>query len=181
MVERVINFFKRCILLERSPKRLAFAFCLGNYIAFSPFLGLHTIMVFICAWVFRLNLTMMLAVSMGINNIWTLVPIYMADYVFGYWFCNKVLHLNFSSLNHWLNTVFLPIIEYIPSFIMIRLIDAVDYLYYFFEYKLCLAKPCVWSFLIGGNLLGIGISVILYPIMKKLFTRLSYQIHGISE
>lgn len=30
-------------------------------------------------------------------------------------------------------------------------------------------KLCLWSFLIGGNFLGIGVALISYPIMKRFF------------
>ena len=157
MVKQGMIFLKRLVLEERSPNRLALAFCMGNFIAFSPFLGLHTVMVFACSWVFSLNLAVMFAASLAINNIWTLVPIYMTDYAFGYWLVHKVTYLGaFVSNPSWM------------SFINT-----------FFEHKLGLAEPCIWSFLIGGNILGIMTSLLLYPIMKRLFARLSLQVHGV--
>ncbi len=133
MLKKIMNFFKKLVLEERSPRRLAFSFCLGNFIAFSPFLGLHTAMLFACSWAFRLNLAVMLGASMAINNVWTLGPIYMADYVFGYWLVHKATFLgSFVANPHWMTFVNT-----------------------FFEDNLGLAQPCIWSFLIGGNLIVI--------------------------
>ena len=156
MIKKVLSYLKKFVYQERSPQKLAISFCIGNYIAFSPFIGLHTVMVFIAAWLFSLNFPVTFAEAYGINNLWTAVPIYTADYIFGYWLVHKVIHLNGLLYNpHWFN-------------LMCQ----------FFEQKLGLVKPCIWSFLIGGNLLGILTSIILYPFMVKLFSKLSLEVHG---
>jgi len=168
-------FIKKCkefVLKERSPHRLALAFCLGNFIAFSPFIGLHTIMVFFCSWAFGLSLPIMLTVSMTINNIWTLVPIYAGDYIFGYWLSHTYLKLDFTFLNRLL----INFIALTPAFIFGYIHKTIIYTKDFFNQSLGLPKPCLWSFLIGGNLLGLVTSLILYPIIKKLFTRLITEI-----
>ncbi len=168
----LMSFFKNLILKEKSPHRLALAFCLGNFIAFSPFIGLHTIMVFICAWVFGLSLPVMLTVSMAINNIWTLVPIYVSDYIFGYWLSHNFLKLNFTNLNK----ILLTIISWLPTLFFQKVHGALDCTKHFFQETLGLPKPCLWSFLIGGNILGLVTSLMLYPIIKRLFTKLIAQI-----
>lgn len=60
--------------LRESPRRTALAFALGVGIAFSPAYGLHTITVFVCAWLFRLNFVALLGGAL-INNPWTIAPI----------------------------------------------------------------------------------------------------------
>lgn len=60
--------------LRESPRRTALAFALGVGIAFSPPYGLHTIMVFVCAWLFRLNFVALFGGAL-VNNPWTLAPI----------------------------------------------------------------------------------------------------------
>lgn len=60
--------------LRESPRRTALAFALGVGIAFSPTYGLHTITVFVCAWLFRLNFVALLGGAL-INNPWTVAPI----------------------------------------------------------------------------------------------------------
>lgn len=68
---------KRLFLLNDTPERLALAFALGVFLAFSPLLGLHTILAFCFSFLFGLNRVAML-VGVFVNNPWTLVPIYGA-------------------------------------------------------------------------------------------------------
>ncbi|MEX0940342.1 MAG: DUF2062 domain-containing protein [Candidatus Babeliales bacterium] len=152
----ITNYLKKYVYEERSPHKLALSFCIGSYIAFSPFLFFHTIMVFAGVWLFQLNFPITLTAAYGINNPWTAIPIYMIDYIFGYWILHKLLHIK--------------VVTIFPEWM--------SYLNYFFEYKLGLPQPCIWSFLIGGNLLGIILSVLLYPLMKKIFSKLVTEIHG---
>ncbi len=156
VIKGLVNYLKKFVYKERSAQKLALSFCIGNYIAFSPFLGLHTVMVFIAVWLFQLNFPITLAVAYAVNNIWTAVPIYTLDYAFGYWLVHKVMRIK--------------MLTYSPSWMA--------FINNFFELKLGLAKPCLWSFLIGGNLLGILTSLMFYPIVKKLFAKLTFEIHG---
>jgi uncharacterized protein (DUF2062 family) len=63
------------IKLDDSPHKLALAFALGVFIAFSPTIGLHIISALALAWVFRLSKLVILTGSF-INNPWTIVPLY---------------------------------------------------------------------------------------------------------
>lgn len=148
------SYLQRFINWQHSPKKLALSFCIGNYIAFSPFLGLHTIMVFILSWLLNLNTPLVFAVSCGVNNPWTAAPIYSLDYLFGYWLIHHVLH--YDSL-------------YIPSWY--------GFIVDFFQHKLGMAAPCIWSFLIGGNLLAILVSVLIYPMVLFIFSRMCVTRH----
>lgn len=142
----VRNFFYQISLKERSPYILALSFCLGAYIAFSPFLLLHTAMCIGIAFLFGLNIAVTLAASMMINNPWTAVPIYVTDYIFGHWLVHSVLHYGERLyVPQWLGATQ----AYIGSVLGI---DAV----------------CFWSFMIGGNVLGIGVALLLYPGILKL-------------
>ncbi|HEX8069585.1 MAG TPA: DUF2062 domain-containing protein [Pyrinomonadaceae bacterium] len=75
--------FRRLLALDDPPERTALAFAVGVFIAFSPFLGLHTIMATLVAFLFRFN---KLAIYTGtfVNNPFvTLVPIILASYGVG--------------------------------------------------------------------------------------------------
>ncbi len=61
--------------LNDSPHRLALAFAVGVFVAFSPIIGLHTITCFVLAWMFRLSKIVVLSAAF-INNPWTIVPLY---------------------------------------------------------------------------------------------------------
>ena len=61
--------------LKDPPGRTAAAFGTGVFIAFSPLLGLHTLMAIAIAFAFRLNRVAVLAGAW--INVWALVPCYM--------------------------------------------------------------------------------------------------------
>ena len=124
-----------------SPEVLAWSFSAGIYIAFSPFPGLHTVMVLITRLLFRCNVPI-LFFSTSINNPWTMIPFFSFDYFFGHWLVHTLLGFN-------------------PG--MVVSLEKVG----------LSGTLCLWSFLIGGNVLGIVGALISYPIMKKVFTRLA--------
>jgi hypothetical protein len=68
--------------VEDSPSRVALAFALGVFIAFSPLLGIHTGLAIVIALAFRLNKVAILA-GAWINNPWTLAPMYTAGTLLG--------------------------------------------------------------------------------------------------
>ena len=69
--DRIRSIFR----LNDTPHKLASAFALGVFIAFSPTLGLHTITCLLLAWVFRLSKLVVITAAF-INNPWTIVPMY---------------------------------------------------------------------------------------------------------
>ena len=73
ITDRIRSLFR----LNDTPHRLASAFALGVFIAFSPTIGLHTISCLLLAWVFRLSKLAVLTAAF-INNPWTIVPLYGA-------------------------------------------------------------------------------------------------------
>ena len=70
---------------EKCPKKLIFSSCVGVYVAFSPFIFFHTVMILLFGWLFALNIPVMFAVSWFINNPYTMVPVYALDCLFGDW------------------------------------------------------------------------------------------------
>ena len=65
---------KSLLHLQDPPHRTALAFGIGVFIAFSPLLGLHTIMAIAVAFAFRLNRVAVLAGAW--INFWALAPCY---------------------------------------------------------------------------------------------------------
>jgi uncharacterized protein (DUF2062 family) len=133
---------------ERSPYKLSFACALGVYIGISPFPGFHTAMVLIFAWIFSVNVAVLFAVSVLINNPWTMLPVYSFDHIFGKW--------------------------------LLRLLD-IDYMRYdpawmesfniFLKKHIGLTGLSPIAFIVGGNVLGIGMAFISYPVFKYIFAR----------
>lgn len=78
MVRRAVGgYIRKLLAMEDTPERIALAFALGVFLAFSPLLGLHTILGLSIAFLFGLNRVAIL-IGLFINNPWTLVPIYAA-------------------------------------------------------------------------------------------------------
>jgi uncharacterized protein (DUF2062 family) len=119
--------------LDDNPHRIAMAFSLGVFIAFSPFIGLQIISAVFLAWVLRLNT---LAVLLGtlLNNPWTIAPIFGT----GLWVGVEIYgrHHLFQPIR-WHE---LTIVNLIPQF-----------------------EPTLMPFLLGTTLLGIVASVMVYP------------------
>ena len=74
---------RRLLSLDDPPERTALAFSIGVFIAFSPFLGLHTILATLIAFVFRFNKIAVYAGTFINNPFFTLVPIIIASYAVG--------------------------------------------------------------------------------------------------
>ncbi len=76
MKYRYIRDRIRSILkLDDPPHKLALAFSLGVFVAFTPTIGLHIITCLLLAWIFRLSKLVILTGSF-LNNPWTIVPLY---------------------------------------------------------------------------------------------------------
>ena len=68
--------------VEDAPGRVAGAFGIGVFIAFSPLLGIHTGLALAVAFAFRLNRVAILA-GTWVNNPWTIAPLYLAGTLLG--------------------------------------------------------------------------------------------------
>ena len=141
MVEKVKQQFRRLLHLDDTPHRIAIAFGLGVYIGFSPLIGLHTAMVFLFAWLFRLNT---IAVFLGslIINPWTFGPL------FG------------SCL--WLG---------LKLYGMKRTIPPLDWEQLTWMNFMAQLKPYLIPFVLGTTIVGIIASVIAYFLANYLITQ----------
>lgn len=138
---------------ESSPAKLAWSTTLGIFLAFSPYLGFQTILVFVLSFLLRANSAIVFTVLYTINNPWTMIPIAALDYVFG----------------HWLTATFLQIdlLEYNPSWmawVNTKLASLTTYL--------GIEQLCFWCFFIGGNILAITAALLSYPFLRKLSSRI---------
>ena len=150
IISKIMNFLKWLASKGCSAKSLAVSFSVGVYIAFSPFPGFHTGMVFLFVWLFSLNLAVVFAASCAICNPWTTIPIYVLDYIVGDFILKKLFGTVIVNYNPtWLARVYETITHYTS-----------------------LPNISLWSFLFGGNVLGICAALLLYPIMKRVFERL---------
>jgi uncharacterized protein len=82
MIGRLKRAYAVLFHVEDTPHRTALAFGIGLWIAFSPLLGLHTVMALGIAFAFRLSRGAML-LGAYINNPWTIAPLYVAGTTVG--------------------------------------------------------------------------------------------------
>jgi uncharacterized protein (DUF2062 family) len=74
---------RRLLAIDDPPERTALAFSIGVFIAFSPFLGLHTLLATALAFIFRFNKVAIYTGTFINNPFLTLVPIILASYAIG--------------------------------------------------------------------------------------------------
>jgi uncharacterized protein (DUF2062 family) len=74
---------RRLLVIDDPPERTALAFSIGIFIAFSPFLGLHTIMATLLAFLFKFNKIAIYTGTFINNPFLTLVPIIVVSYGVG--------------------------------------------------------------------------------------------------
>src|SRR5918994_933712 len=91
--------FRRLLAIDDPPERTALAFAIGVFIAFSPFLGLHTIMATAVAFLFRFNKVAIYSGTFINNPFLTLVPIIIASYAIGALILNQPLRIPSEGLS----------------------------------------------------------------------------------
>ncbi len=146
IIQKLQQFGKNLLHAETSVCTLARSTCLGIFIAFSPFVGLHTLMAVGLAWLLSFNITVTLMVSCLINNPWTMVPVYGCGYLFGKWVCC------FWDVNIIMPQVFLSFFEPLGS-------------------SLGFSSHAIWVFFIGGNILSLLLAISMYFPIRYLFER----------
>src|SRR6186997_2295945 len=132
--------------LKDPPRRTAIAFGTGVFIAFSPFLGLHTLIAIAVAFAFRLNRVAVLAGAW--INFWALVPCYM----FGTFIGTRLLSVRSRRLdpNFW---------ERADSFVSSSMSSLVvgDWHEALRSLRLLFKSfgPLLWPFVTGNLILGV--------------------------
>ncbi len=120
------------VKIDDPPHKLALAFALGVFVAFSPTIGLHVLTCLVLGWIFRLNKLVILTASF-INNPWTIVPLYG----FCVWFGIRITGENVA----------------VPHIAWNELSFSNSYL---------VLKPYLWSFVAGTLILGTAAAFISY-------------------
>lgn len=159
MKNYVKKFIEKCILAERSPKKLTLAVCMGTWIAFSPFWGIHTVLIFLTSWLFRLNFTVVFSTGYLLNNPWTMFPIFGLNYLCGHYILDTYLGLN--------------LIQYNPSFMGWFNEKVGPYITKYMG----LHDLSFWTFIIGGVLSATIIAFLAYPLLHPFFKRAARVYH----
>jgi hypothetical protein len=140
--------FRRLLALDDPPERTALAFAIGVFIAFSPFLGFHTILATLIAFLFRFNKVAIYAGTFINNPFLTLVPIIIASYAIGAFVLGRPLRISTTGIELLKNP---------------HLLTA-DYYHKLFRES----WDIVWPFAIGGMVLSVVCSLIAYPVTSSL-------------
>ncbi len=136
--------FRRLLALDDPPERTALAFSIGVFIAFSPLLGLHTILATSVAFLFRFNKVAIYAGTFINNPFLTLVPIIIASYAIGAFILSEPLRIPSEGIELLRNP---------------HLLTADYYRQLFRE-----SWQIVWPFTIGASVLSVVCSLIAYPV-----------------
>jgi len=137
---RVRRWLEQLLHTHDTPGRTAFAYGLGVFCGFSPFLGLHTVLGL--AFAFALNLNRV-AVLLGVysNLPWILVPYY--------------------SLATWLGAALLGL--EVPPGVAEAFVDALeDRSWADFQQVLLELKPLLWAFTLGSTIGSVVLAAIAY-------------------
>ena len=139
--------FRRLLAIDDPPERTALAFSIGVFIAFSPFLGLHTIMATALAFAFRFNKIAIYTGTFINNPFFTLVPIIIASYAVGAFVLGRPLQLPEEGLELLTNP---------------HIFSGDYYRRIFIE-----SWNIVWPFSVGGMVLSVVCSVLAYPLTLR--------------
>ena len=140
--------FRRLLAVDDPPERTALAFSVGVFIAFSPLLGLHTIMATAAAFAFRFNKIAIYTGTFVNNPFLTLVPIIAASYAVGAVLMGRPLALPEGAL------------ELLKE---PHLLTA-SYWHRLFDHLWDVVVP----FSVGGTVLSVVCSLAAYPVTLKI-------------
>lgn len=136
--------FRRLLAIDDPPERTALAFSVGVFIAFSPFLGLHTIAATLVAFLFRFNKIAIYTGTFLNNPFLTLAPIIIASYALGAVVLGRPLSIPPEG------------IELLKS----PQIFSGDY----YRQLFVQSWHIVWPFTVGATLLSVICSLLAYPL-----------------
>jgi uncharacterized protein (DUF2062 family) len=140
--------FRRLLAIDDPPERTALAFSIGVFIAFSPFLGLHTIMATAVAFIFRFNKIAIYSGTFINNPFLTLVPIIVASYAVGAFLLGRPVRIPDEGLELLKNP---------------RLFSG-DYYQQLFVQSW---NNIAWPFTVGGTALSVVCSLMAYPLTLR--------------
>jgi uncharacterized protein len=145
MSGRLRRAFLALFHVDDSPHRIALAFGLGVFIAFSPLLGLHTLMALGTAVAFRLSKG---AIILGIyvNNPWTIAPMYMAGTLLGCY-----------------------LLGVSPDDLALLRFDQTGWAFY--ASLVAQLRPYLWPFVVGNTVLGALFGAGAYYALRRVIER----------
>jgi uncharacterized protein (DUF2062 family) len=144
MAYRIQQFFIRILSIEPNREKRARSIAVGMALAISPLLGIQTPVLFLVAFIFRLNSAVVFAVVYAINNPWSMVPIIIMNYFLGQLLVERALGIDLRP--------------YDPAW-SVWVTEKI-------AYYTGMSQLCFWYYCIGGAILA-GISGILTYVAIK--------------
>lgn len=145
MKSRLRRAVDALLQLQDTPHRIALAFGIGIWIAFSPLLGLHTVMALGTAFAFRLSRAALLF-GAYVNNPWTIAPLYLAGTALG---C-ALLGVSTEGL---------------------ETIRWDQHGTAFYRDLLAHLRPYLWPYVVGNTILGVVFGVAAYFALRAFLER----------
>jgi uncharacterized protein (DUF2062 family) len=136
--------FRRLLAIDDPPERTALAFSVGVFIAFSPLLGLHTILATLITFLFRFNKVAIYVGTYVNNPFLTLGPIIFLSYAVGAFILGRPLRIPAEGIDLLKNPHLLTGSYYRQVFV----------------HSWDLIEP----FAIGGTVLSVVCSALSYPL-----------------
>jgi uncharacterized protein len=136
--------------IQDTPERTAAAFALGVFFGFSPFLGLHTILSIIAAFLLNLN---RVAVLLGVysNLPWVIAPYYAFATMAGSVVTRTRVPAGFRSQ-------------------LAALFDLSVFDGEFWHRLITILKPLLWPYMIGSTIGALILAGIAYPLALAFVT-----------
>jgi len=142
-----------------SPTMLAWSCALGVYLAFSPFLGVQTILVFVFSFLLRARASIVCAVLYLVNNPWTMVPIFFLDYGTGIWFL-KLLGVDWVLLEPaWMQPVSDFLVKHLLHYVGMQRIGILPYF-------------------VGAHIIAVPLTAATFFIVRALANRHKTSLHA---
>lgn len=145
--EMLRSTFRRLLAIDDPPERTALAFSIGIFIAFSPFLGLHTIMATLVAFLFKFNKIAIYTGTFINNPFLTLVPIIIVSYGVGAFILGRPLGIPPEGIELLKNPAIFSSDYYRKIFVQ--------------------SWNIVYPFAIGGMVLSVVCSAVAYPLTLR--------------
>lgn len=144
--DRIKQACIRIIAAERCIKRLTYSCCAGIYLAFSPFVGIKSLVILAASPLFGLSAPVMFITCSLIHNPWSMIPLYLCGYWVGQWLLTGV------DVSAWDPT-------------WMHSLKAT------FAYYVGIHNISLLPFIIGCHTLGMLMAVLFYPVLKRFFGR----------
>ena len=133
-----------------TPERTAAAFAMGVFFGFSPFLGFHTVLAIIVAFLFNLN---RVAALLGVysNLPWIIAPYYAIVTMIGAKIIGRTLPVGFKAQ-------------------LSALFELSVFHAQFWHQLITILKPLVWPYTVGSFLGAMVMAAIAYPLALAFVT-----------